>query len=136
MHNDFRVLSIHHPKHAIRDTAKCFHLRHLAGVEGSTTSLKTLTEKLLGRCIQNGEHCSVEDSLAALDLYKLVQDKWEKDINQSQSFSYLGDHHGDKSCGHTVTSCDQSRDELVTMDTECCDNWDSYLDDEYWPDNL
>ena len=133
VHNDFRVLGIRHSKQAIRDTAKCSHLRELAGVEGANASLKTLTEKLLGRCIQTDEHCSVEDSQAALELYKLVQDKWENDISQSQSScDVTANHHGDKSCDQTVSSCDQ----LATMDTDHCDDWDSYLDDEYWPDNL
>ena len=32
---------------------------------------------IAGRKIQTGQHCSIEDATAALDLYKLVRDEWE-----------------------------------------------------------
>ncbi|XP_057691696.1 apoptosis-enhancing nuclease-like [Corythoichthys intestinalis] len=78
--NDFRALRIPHPRHMVRDTGATHLLRRLAGFPPQRrVSLKTLVGKLLNRHIQVGKmgHCSVEDALAALDLYKLVEGEWE-----------------------------------------------------------
>ncbi|KAF7657955.1 hypothetical protein LDENG_00019980 [Lucifuga dentata] len=76
IYNDFEVLDILHPCHMVRDTCRTHLLNHLAGFSGRRrVSLKILADKLLNRKIQMGTegHCSVEDSRATLDLYKLVE---------------------------------------------------------------
>ncbi|XP_077453645.1 interferon-stimulated gene 20 kDa protein [Stigmatopora argus] len=85
--NDFRVLRIPYPRHMVRDTVATHLLRALAGFPRQRrVSLKTLAAKLLDRHIQVGKmgHCSVEDALAALDLYKLVQGEWEWELQGQQ----------------------------------------------------
>ncbi|XP_077373695.1 interferon-stimulated gene 20 kDa protein [Festucalex cinctus] len=79
LYNDFGVLNIQYPRHMVRDTGTTHLLRRLAGFPRRRVSLKILAGKLLNRSIQVGRkgHCSVEDALAALDLYKLVEREWE-----------------------------------------------------------
>ncbi|XP_048002810.1 RNA exonuclease 4-like [Leguminivora glycinivorella] len=43
-------------------------------------SLKYLAKKYLYRDIQVREHCSIEDAQAAMDLYQLVEEQWEKEM--------------------------------------------------------
>ncbi|KAM8893186.1 apoptosis-enhancing nuclease [Spinachia spinachia] len=86
IYNDFEALDILHPGHMIRDTCTTHHLSRLASFPNRRfSSLKMLAGTLLSRRIQVGHkgHCSVEDALAALDLYKLVEGEWEREL-QSQ----------------------------------------------------
>ena len=77
---DFDVLKYSHPGQDTRDTSMYVPVRVLAGTPtGSTPSLKNLAASLLGRRIQRGSHCSVVDATAALDIYKLVEQRWEKE---------------------------------------------------------
>lgn len=77
--HDFAVIGLQHPKTCIRDTAKFVPLRGLAGLmKTHSPSLKNLTAILLGRTIQNGAHCSLEDARAALDIYRKYEDVWEE----------------------------------------------------------
>ena len=77
--HDFAVIGLQHPKTCIRDTAKFVPLRGLAGlIKTHNPSLKNLTAILLGRTIQNGAHCSLEDARAALDIYRKYEDVWEE----------------------------------------------------------
>ena len=77
---DFDVLKYFHPGQDTRDTSMYVPVRVLAGTPtGSTPSLKNLAASLLGRRIQRGSHCSVVDATAALDIYKLVEQRWEKE---------------------------------------------------------
>lgn len=79
--HDFRALGIAHPDCTRRDTAKFKPLRALAGLEmNDTPSLRVLSSRLLGRKIQCGPHCSVEDAQAALDIYKIVEHAWEQQL--------------------------------------------------------
>ncbi|TRY59256.1 hypothetical protein DNTS_034181 [Danionella cerebrum] len=81
--NDFEVLDISVVPHMIRDTLSCRWLQELYHPSGTCkASLKKLALRLLNRTIQVGKkgHCSIEDALAALHLYKLVEDQWEKDF--------------------------------------------------------
>ncbi|XP_076028688.1 RNA exonuclease 4-like [Oratosquilla oratoria] len=80
--HDLKVLYLSHPKHSIRDTALYKFFRSKFG--GRTPSLKKLTEKLLQVKIQSGEHSSVQDAQAAMRLYTLYRQQWEKDLNQSK----------------------------------------------------
>lgn len=66
--NDLTVLMLNHPKRNIRDTSD-FTLYRAAN--GFRRSLKELSKQFLTRTVQEGEHCSVEDARATLDLYKL-----------------------------------------------------------------
>lgn len=77
--HDFAVIGLQPPKTCIRDTAKFVPLRGLAGlIKTHNPSLKNLTAILLGRTIQNGAHCSLEDARAALDIYRKYEGVWEE----------------------------------------------------------
>ena len=80
---DFHSLDIYNfPKSQIRDTSFHYNLRKRAGlpVDNQQGSLKTMSLALLGRRIQTRSrigHCSVEDAMATMDLYKLEEMEWE-----------------------------------------------------------
>ncbi|XP_018618918.2 apoptosis-enhancing nuclease [Scleropages formosus] len=83
LHNDFQALGFIPPKHLIRDTSSTHLLRQLSGFSGrGCISLKRLAKVLLQRDIQVGQkgHSSVEDAVAALDLYKQVEGPWEEEM--------------------------------------------------------
>ena len=81
LRNDFSVLEMSHPEHDVRDTSRYRGLRYLGGVDEKKRSvgLKMMVERLFGRKIQTGPHCSVEDARAAMSLYRLVDGQWEED---------------------------------------------------------
>ena len=87
--NDFHVLRFSHPPHKRRDTAKYRNLRRLAGLSHQP-SLKVLAHRLLGRRIQRGTHCSLEDARATLDIYKLIEQEWEGELQQTP-LNFLSD---------------------------------------------
>ena len=87
--NDFHVLGFSHPPHNRRDTAKYKNLQRLAGLS-CQPSLKVLAHRLLGRRIQRGGHCSLEDARATLDIYKLIEQEWEGELQQTSS-NFLSD---------------------------------------------
>ncbi|KAF6204565.1 hypothetical protein GE061_018725 [Apolygus lucorum] len=70
--NDLEVLFLSHPRSNIRDTAKFFRR---GGCK--TPSLKTLASQYLDVSIQEGEHSSVQDAKAAVQLYNLYRKQWE-----------------------------------------------------------
>ncbi|XP_075989972.1 uncharacterized protein LOC142985589 [Anticarsia gemmatalis] len=76
--NDLSVLFLSHPKRNIRDTSRYKPFRKIT--KGSTPSLKRLAKELLGIDIQSGEHSSVEDARAAMQLYCSVAKQWEPQI--------------------------------------------------------
>ncbi|KAJ7998372.1 hypothetical protein DPEC_G00222020 [Dallia pectoralis] len=83
LYNDFQALDFMHPGHMIRDTSSTGLLRRLAGFSMKRcVSLKILAYMLLNRQIQVGRkgHSSVEDAMASLDLYKLVEGEWEQEM--------------------------------------------------------
>ena len=83
--NDLGVMNIQHPWYDTRDTAKYEPFMKKAKKNAPPTSmpnprkLKDLALTKLDRVIQKeGEpHCSIEDAIAALDLYKKARCKWE-----------------------------------------------------------
>lgn len=77
--NDLRVLFLSHPKSAIRDTSRFKRFR-----EGRSPALKKLAKKHLGVTIQEGEHSSVQDALAAMQLYRLFKKEWENSLKTSK----------------------------------------------------
>lgn len=70
--NDLGVLFLSHPRNAIRDTSKFKKFR-----VGAIPALRNLAKKFLGVTIQDGEHCSVQDALAAMQLYNMFKKEWE-----------------------------------------------------------
>jgi len=81
--NDVKVLRISHPKHMIRDTSTYWQFKQLT--EGRTPGLKQLTLHFLGANIQEGEHNSVQDAKAALQLYMLARKDWELILKKRRS---------------------------------------------------
>lgn len=80
--NDLRVLCIQHPWHAIRDTAKYEPFTKPCPISPTgykAKKLATLAKDKLGMIIQEeGQpHSSVQDAIAALELYKKHRVKWE-----------------------------------------------------------
>lgn len=79
--HDFAAIGMTHPSRNIRDTAKFPPLRELAGLKRNwSPSLRNLAQCLLGRKIQCGSHCSLEDARAALDIYRKYAAAWEKHL--------------------------------------------------------
>ena len=93
LHSDLHALNLSHPGHLMRDTSKYCPIRGLAGLQcNMTPSLRDLASILLSRTIQDGEHCSVEDAGAAMSLYKLCEQQWEKELRgELSNESYLSD---------------------------------------------
>ncbi|XP_076635697.1 RNA exonuclease 4 isoform X2 [Colletes latitarsis] len=80
--HDLDVLYLSHPRKHLRDTSRFKTFRQLS--RGNTPSLKKLAYELLGREIQTGEHSSVEDAKAAMQLYVLYRNKWESEFYSKQ----------------------------------------------------
>lgn len=92
LHFDFKILKISRRKHQIRDTSHSLMLRNIAGFPlNQTASLKRLSSAILGRQIQVDTHCSVEDSVAAMDLYRTIEQDWEKNFQCKKEAKYLND---------------------------------------------
>ncbi|KAM9353326.1 interferon-stimulated 20 kDa exonuclease-like 2 [Symphorus nematophorus] len=83
VHNDFKVLSYSHPSALTRDTSRIPLLNAKAGfAENECASLKRLTKAIFNRDIQTGKkgHSSVEDAKATMELYKVVEVEWEREL--------------------------------------------------------
>ncbi|XP_024917523.1 interferon-stimulated 20 kDa exonuclease-like 2 isoform X2 [Cynoglossus semilaevis] len=79
--NDFKVLGYGHPGTLTRDTSRCPLINLKAGfTHNQCVSLKRLTKAIFDRDIQTGRkgHSSVEDARASMELYKVVEQEWEK----------------------------------------------------------
>lgn len=76
--NDLQVLFLDHPRKNIRDTTRYKPFRTL--FKGRTPSLKKLTAKVLNVEVQSGEHSSVQDAQAAMRLYTMYRQQWEKEL--------------------------------------------------------
>ncbi|XP_034838993.1 uncharacterized protein [Maniola hyperantus] len=83
--NDLSVLFLSHPKKSIRDTSKYKPFRKVT--KGSTPSLKRLAKEILGIEIQHGEHSSVEDAKAVMQLYCTVCKTWEQALSEKRGYS-------------------------------------------------
>ncbi|XP_023279897.1 interferon-stimulated 20 kDa exonuclease-like 2 [Seriola lalandi dorsalis] len=87
VHNDFKVLSYTHPTALTRDTSRIPLLNQKAGfAENECASLKRLTKAIFNRDIQTGKrgHSSVEDAKATMELYKVVEEEWERWLASKQ----------------------------------------------------
>ncbi|NWH38595.1 AEN nuclease, partial [Chloropsis hardwickii] len=115
IHNDFQALKYFHPKDRTRDTSQSPVLKKRAGLPiRANVSLKNLARHLLHKKIQVGckGHSSVEDAQTAMELYRLVEVQWEKELAHSlppRPPSPITDPAADSS---------------------------QYLDDQYWPTDL
>ena len=77
LRKDLEALMLGHPKRDQRDTSKHRAYRDLAG--GKTPGLKRLAREVLGVEIQGGEHSSIEDARATMDLFRKGKAEFEKD---------------------------------------------------------
>lgn len=92
--NDFRALILDQPRSQVRDTAlyppymkRVVHKKNPEKVgKLRSRKLKDLALEKLGQSIQQeGEaHTPVEDAIAAMDLYKLERNTWEKELERKQ----------------------------------------------------
>ncbi|XP_034835157.1 RNA exonuclease 4 [Maniola hyperantus] len=73
---DLAALELSHPEHMRRDLAKYEPFRKLNN--GQPASLQFLAKQYLGRSIQEGEHDSVQDAKACMDIYRKVSSEWER----------------------------------------------------------
>lgn len=83
IHNDFKVLGYSHPSALTRDTSRIPLLNLKAGFAVNVcASLKRLTKAIFNRDIQTGRkgHSSVEDARATMELYKVVEEEWERKL--------------------------------------------------------
>ncbi|XP_008939618.1 PREDICTED: apoptosis-enhancing nuclease-like, partial [Merops nubicus] len=83
IHNDFQALKYFHPKDRTRDTSQIPVLKQRAGLPSrASVSLKSLARHLLQKKIQVGckGHSSVEDAQTAMELYRLVEVQWEREL--------------------------------------------------------
>ncbi|KFP82421.1 Apoptosis-enhancing nuclease, partial [Acanthisitta chloris] len=115
IHNDFQALKYFHPKDRTRDTSQIPMLKQRAGLPvRANVSLKNLARHLLHKKIQVSckGHSSVEDAQTAMELYRLVEVQWEKELARSlppRPPSPVTDPTADSS---------------------------QYMDDRYWPSDL
>lgn len=111
LHNDFQALKYTHPRSQTRDTTYVPNLLNPPGLNVRTkVSLKDLALQLLHKKIQVGQkgHSSVEDALTAMELYRLVEVRWEQQEASSAS----------------------APPEDRSSDVE------QYMEDQYWPEDL
>lgn len=72
LEGDMAVLKMSHPKSMRYDTLNCpFIRKHLRLYRNP--SLKMLTQRLLQKNIQNGEHDPIEDARAAMGIFKKIK---------------------------------------------------------------
>ncbi|KAE8289241.1 Interferon-stimulated 20 kDa exonuclease-like 2 [Larimichthys crocea] len=96
IHNDFKVLGYSHPGSQTRDTSRIPLLNQKAGFPANEcASLKRLTKAIFNREIQTGRkgHSSVEDARATMELYKVVEQEWERQL-ASKPQAHKTDKHG------------------------------------------
>ena len=87
--HDFSALQIHLGRHIlpanVRDTSTCVALRKIAGVPANFphASLRALARGVLGRRVQvTRPHSPVEDAAVAMELYRAVEEEWERENTQ------------------------------------------------------
>lgn len=78
LHNDLKCLMLGHSRKQIRDTSKYKPFQELMLTK--RPALKKLVSKILHEEIQSGEHSSVIDARATMQIFKLHRKEWEKSI--------------------------------------------------------
>ncbi|KAM4826177.1 apoptosis-enhancing nuclease-like [Thomomys bottae] len=115
LHNDFQALKYVHPRSHTRDTTRVPSLLDQSRVPTRAhVSLKDLALHLLNKKIQVGRHghSSVEDAATAMELYRLVEVRWEE--QEADSARAAPDDGGPDSS------------------TEL----ERFMEDQYWPADL
>ena len=79
LNHDFKVLEFSPSDDKVRDLTRFSKFKNQFG---QIKSLKNLTQDLLGKKIQQGEHSSVIDAQASIGLYRLHEREWENHIKQ------------------------------------------------------
>lgn len=82
VHNDLKVLSLTHPTYDTRDTSRYLPFKKNVNGRSKPRKLKDLARMELGMIIQEDgcAHDSIQDAIAAMELYKCKRYEWEKDI--------------------------------------------------------
>jgi len=85
--NDLNALMLTHPKQDIRDTAKYRPFQRWGGNKWRARRLRDLVKENLGLIIQEEgqSHDSVDDAKATMELFKLVREAWENDLEAKAS---------------------------------------------------
>jgi len=80
--NDFKALMTSHQKEMIRDTAKYRPFQRYGNGKWRARKLRDLVkENLKGKeNFQEGEHDSVQDAMASMELFQVVFTQWEKEL--------------------------------------------------------
>jgi RNA exonuclease 4 len=81
--NDLKALMLTHPKAMIRDTARFRPFQRYGNNKWRARKLRDLVkENLQGKYdgFQEGEHDSVHDARATMELFQLVRNQWEKEL--------------------------------------------------------
>lgn len=81
--NDLDALGLTFPRKFIRDTAYYKPFRVQLGI-ARPPSLKRLAKEILKINIQGSEHSSIEDAYAAMQLYKMFNKDWERQIREKK----------------------------------------------------
>ena len=88
LQNDLKALMLDHPKRDTRDTATFPPFRKQQGAGTAPRRLQWLAKEFLGWEIQGAEHSPSEDAVAALRLYKLKMNEWERAVASGQVQSH------------------------------------------------
>ncbi|VUZ44941.1 unnamed protein product, partial [Hymenolepis diminuta] len=81
--NDFEVLRLNHPHYLIRDTCTAPYPKVRVGrSKKGLVALRDLYFEFFGKEIQQGEHSSVEDARATMEIYRQVEKEWEADLKR------------------------------------------------------
>ncbi|XP_065188027.1 apoptosis-enhancing nuclease-like [Sycon ciliatum] len=105
LRNDLGVLALKHPKESVRDTERCKQLRLVPDLdEAVTPSLRRLARHHLQRIIQDGEHDSVVDARATMELYRMFEEHWELDIKLKNS-DWMDDQFWPESMSNCNSRC-------------------------------
>lgn len=82
--NDLKVLRINHSRRYTRDTSQYEpFMRKQPDGSLAARSLKTLSLQFFGNSIQDGEHCSLEDAKAAMQLYALKKEEFDASVESN-----------------------------------------------------
>ncbi|OBZ78685.1 RNA exonuclease 4 [Grifola frondosa] len=86
---DLSVLGIPHPAVATRDVALYQPFRNALKSTNQVIGLQTLMWHLMRRRVQDDKICALENSRAALDLYRSHAGEWESTVSKGQWPSFL-----------------------------------------------